>query len=106
MKPALSTRMRKIALKSFRKPARQERALTLADVQELTQGKTFPSLDRTIVIKDKKEHRIRKQSDFSNTYGLGEAVAPGILFFKKGSYGMTKVELDRTIGNAQRGSEV
>jgi hypothetical protein len=43
---------------------------------------------------ENKEYVIRTQSNVANTYGLGLVVAPGVAFFAKDSYDLTKVQLE------------
>ena len=43
---------------------------------------------------DTKEYIVRTQSNFAYTYGVGEVVVPGVAYFAKGTYDLTKEELN------------
>ena len=40
------------------------------------------------------QYIIRTQSDVAYTYALGKVVAPGVALFERGTYGLTKDELN------------
>ena len=43
---------------------------------------------------EQQEYIIRTESARAYTYGLGKVVSPGVAYFERGTYGLTKEELN------------
>ena len=48
------------------------------------------------------EFFIRTQSNFANTYGVGEIVSPGVALFRAGEYDLTKAEALALLARKQK----
>lgn len=46
---------------------------------------------------DQQEYIIRTESAYAYTYGLGKVVSPGVAYFERGTYGLTKEELNAAL---------
>jgi hypothetical protein len=46
---------------------------------------------------EQQEYIIRTESARSYTYGLGKVVSPGVAYFERGTYGLTKEELNAAL---------
>ena len=42
---------------------------------------------------EQQEYIIRTESAYAYTYGLGKVVSPGVAYFERGTYGLTKEQL-------------
>lgn len=54
---------------------------------------------------ERKEYVIRTQSDFANTYGLGEVVVPGVLLFRADTYGLSKEDVAAAFAKVSGGKQ-
>jgi hypothetical protein len=45
-------------------------------------------------VSEQQEYIIRTQSDVAYTYGLGKIVSPGVVLFERGTYGLTREEVN------------
>lgn len=48
------------------------------------------------------EYILRTQSNFANTYGVGEVVLPGITLFRAGEYDITRAEAEALLAHKQK----
>jgi hypothetical protein len=46
---------------------------------------------------EQQEYIIRTESARAYTYGLGKVVSPGVAYFERGTYGLTKEELNAAL---------
>jgi hypothetical protein len=47
------------------------------------------------------QYVLRTQSNFANTFGVGEVVIPGVTLFRAGHYDLTEDEMDELVSSKQ-----
>lgn len=53
----------------------------------------------------KTEFILRKQSNWANTYGVGEVVIPGVVLFRAGNYDLTLEDAEHKLKQARKGKQ-
>jgi hypothetical protein len=48
------------------------------------------------------EYVIRTQSNFANTFGLGEVISPGVTLFRAGTYDLTREEAETLLASKRK----
>jgi len=50
----------------------------------------------------KQEFILRTQSNFANTYGVGEVVSPGTVLFRAGTYDLSRSEAEALLASKRK----